>query len=91
MSLKNKIFLGFTVFVLIIFSIFSIYTFNETSKVIIAREEAMLEVLSESVNVQMNEQIETAETNALTLVNNSEIQRLFAERDREALLNLLLQ
>lgn len=90
MSLKSKIFIGFSIFVLVIFSIFSIYTFNETTKVIISREEAMLEVLSESVEVQMNEQIETAEANALTLVNNGEVQRLFAERDREGLLELLL-
>ena len=90
MSLKTKIFIGFSVFVLIIFSIFSIYTFNETTKVIISREEEMLRVLTESLGVKMDEQIESAEISAVTLANNSEVQRLFSQKDREGLTRLLL-
>ena len=40
--------------------------------------------------MQMEEQIETSEVSALSLANNLEVQRLFADRDREALAEMLL-
>ncbi len=90
MSLKTKIFIGFTVSVILIFSVLSYYTFSETSKTIIEREEEMLEILAQSINNQMENQIEAAEISVLTLSNNIEIQRNFAEGNREDLIRLLL-
>lgn len=90
MSLKSKIFIGFTVSVLLIFSILSYYTFNETTKTIIEREQEMLEVLKRSVNIQMEKQLEAAEISVLTLANNTEIQRTFAEGNREELEKMLV-
>lgn len=89
MSLKSKIFIGFTVSVILIFSILSFYTFNETTKTIIDREREMLLVLGQSVNIQMEKQLESAEISVLTLANNPEIQRNFAERNREELAQML--
>lgn len=90
MSLKSKIFIGFTISMLLIFSILSYYTFSETTKVIIEREKDMLEVLGQSVNIQMSEQVNIAEVGALTLANNVDIQRSFAERNREELERILV-
>lgn len=90
MSLKSKIFIGFTISVILIFSILSYYTFSETTKTIIDREEETLQVLAQSVNIQMEKQLEAAEISVLTLANNVEIQRNFAERNREELGRLLI-
>lgn len=90
MSLKTKIFIGFSLSVFIIFSLFSYYTFNETTKTIIEKEKEMLETLSQSIHIQMEEQIRTAEVSALSLANNKEVQRLFADRNRDELSNMLL-
>lgn len=90
MSLKTKIFLGISISILIIFSLFSLYTFGETTKTIINKEREMLETLSNSIYEEMKHQIETSETSALALANNTEVQRLFAKGDREALTQMLM-
>lgn len=90
MSLKSKIFIGFTVSVLLIFSILSYYTSSMTTRIIIEREQEMLEVLRQSVQIQMEKQLEAAEISVLTLANNTEVQRSFAERNREELEKMLV-
>lgn len=90
MSLKVKIFLGFSVCVLIAFSVLSYYTFSETTKTIMEKEQEMLETISQSINIQMEKQLETAEVAALSLANNSYIQKLFGERNRSELAAILL-
>lgn len=90
MTLKIKIFLGFSISVLIIFSLLSFYTFSETTKTIVEKEQEMLDTLTHSIDIQMNGQLESAEIGALTMAENKEIQRLFAERDRVSLEKMLL-
>lgn len=90
MSLKSKIFIGFTVSVLLIFSILSYYTSSMTTKIIIEREQEMLEVLRQSVQIQMEKQLEAAEISVLALANNTEVQRSFADRNREELAKMLV-
>ena len=90
MSLKSKIFIGFTASVLLMFSILSYYTFSETTKTIIDSEQDMLQVLRQSVNIQMEKQLESAEISVLALANNIDIQRNFAEGNREALEKMLV-
>lgn len=90
MSLKSKIFIGFSISVLIVFSIFSYYTFGETSKVITEKEQEALGILSDSIQIQMKDQLEGAELSVLSIANNREVQRLFAQRDRKALEDMLL-
>lgn len=90
MTLKMKIFLGFSISVLIIFSLLSFYTFRETTKTIVEKEQEMLDTLTHSIDIQMNGQLESAEIGALTMAENKEIQRLFAERDRISLEEMLL-
>ncbi len=90
MKLKTKLFIGFTVSVLIMFTVLSSYTLKETTKSIIESEQEMLNVLKDSINIKMEAQLESAETSVLTLANNIEIQKSFAEEDRQGLLNMLL-
>lgn len=90
MSLKTKIFIGFSISVLVIFSLFSFYTFNETTKTIIEKEREMLETISQSIHIQMEKQLDIAEVSALSLANNKEVQKLFADRDRTSLSDMLL-
>ncbi len=90
MSLKTKIFLGFSLSVLIIFSLFSFYTFSETTKTIMEKEREELETLGMSINSQMEGHLSISEVSALALANNKEVQKLFYNRDRDALTNMLL-
>lgn len=90
MKLKTKIFIGFTLSVVILFSVLSSYTLSETTKSIIDSERDMLNVLKNAINIQMEAQLESAETSVLTLANNIEIQKSFAEKDREQLVRMLL-
>lgn len=90
MSLKTKIFLGVSVSVLIIFSLLSFYTFKETSNTIIDKEREMLEAIGQSLNVQMDQQIQTSEVSALSVANNTQVQTLFANRDRDGLSEMLI-
>lgn len=89
-SLKTKIFVGLSFSVLLVFSFFSFYTFNETSKTIIEKENEMLETLSQSINIKMEGQIEAAEIGAISLANNQAVLKLFANRDRDGLADILL-
>ncbi len=90
MSLKVKIFLGFSICVLLVFSVLSFYTFNETTDTIIEKEQEMLQTISQSINIQMKKQLEIAEVGALSLANNTHIQKLFSERNRSELSDILL-
>ncbi len=90
MSLKAKIFLGISISFLMIFSILSYYTFNETTETIIEKEHETLQTISQGINMQMEKQIEISEVSALSLANNLEIQRLFANRDRDTLARILV-
>ena len=90
MKLKSKIFLGFTISVLIISSLLSFYTFREATNTVNNSEMEMLNILENSINIQMEEQIESAEIGALSLANNIEVQKAFADRDRKKLIDMLV-
>lgn len=89
MSLKKKIFLSFFALIVTIFSVFSFYTFNATSKIISEREQDGLIVLSNSIKTQMDKQVESAEIGSKIIANDPEVKRLFAERDRQGLIDFL--
>ena len=90
MSLKSKIFIGFIISVLIVFSIFSLYTFSQTSKIITDKEKEALDLLSSSIEIQMEDQLDSAELSVLSIANNIEIQKAFALKDRNMLEDMLL-
>lgn len=90
MSLKSKIFIGFIVSVMLMFSVLSFFTFNETSKAIINNEREMMEVLGQSIVLQMETELEAAKIGVLSMANNIDVQRNFADRNREELIRTLL-
>ncbi len=90
MSLKSKIFIGISISILVVFTIFSLYTFGETSKVIMGKEMEALDLLSMSIDMEMEEQLESAQLSVTTMANNKEVQRAFSEKDREALKAMVL-
>lgn len=90
MSIKQKLFLGVAVSLLIIFSLFSVYTFTATSNTVIEKELEMLETLGQAVGVQMDEQIETSMVGAVSLAKNLTVSKLFASGNREELSVMLL-
>lgn len=89
MSLKKKIFLSFFALIVTIFCVFSFYTFSATSKIISEREQDRLIVLSNSIKTQMDKQVESAEIGSKIIANDPEVKRLFAERDRQGLIDFL--
>lgn len=90
MSLKSKIFFGFSLSVFFVFTLFSIYTFSATTDTVIEKERETLEALSQSIYIQMEKQLDISRISAISLANNSEVQKLFAQRNRDALADLLL-
>lgn len=90
MSLKSKIFIGFIVSVMLMFSVLSFFTFKETSETIIDNEKEMMEVLGQSIAIQMETELEAAKIGVLSMANNIDVQRNFADRNREELIRTLL-
>ncbi|NLB19265.1 MAG: methyl-accepting chemotaxis protein, partial [Clostridium sp.] len=52
-------------------------------------EEKRFELLNREVESTMSEQLEASRMSVLSVANNTEVARVFAERDREALLDML--
>lgn len=90
MSLKTKIFLSISISIAIVFSMFSFYTFSVTTKTIIQQENQTLETLAQTLTSEIEGQLRMAEVGVLSLANNTEIQRLFSERNRDEITNILL-
>lgn len=89
-TIRRKLFLLIGIAVLILFWLFSYFAMKATTDLIAAHEADEYEMLVHVVEDAMEHQLSGAEMTLKTLANNVEIQRLFAERNREALLTMLL-
>lgn len=87
---KSKLFIGFTIAIILMFSLLSYYIFNETSKTVIEKERKELEIIGQSIDMKMKQQLEFVEIGVLTLAHNTEVQKNFAERNRDKLVEMLL-
>ncbi len=67
----------------------SFYTISKTTSIIENDEEKRFELLNREVESTMSEQLEASRMSVLSVANNTEVARVFAERDREALLDML--
>lgn len=67
MSLKMKMFISIGLSIAIIFAAFFFYNFNANRKNIMEEEKNTLIAITESVDMLMNKQLETASTGALAL------------------------
>lgn len=89
-TIRSKLFFSIGLLVLALFSIFSYIGVGITKNIIAEQEADEYLMLSRTVEATMESQLSAAEMSVLTLANNTEIQRLFAERNRDALTDMLL-
>ncbi len=89
LKIRTKLFTSITLTVLILFMGAAFYTIYKTTALIERTEHKRFELLSKEVQGKMNEQLEAAKMSVLSTANNTEVARVFAERDREALLKML--
>ncbi len=89
MSLKLRLFILIIVCVFILTGGTILYMTNQSIEMIEAEEKDSHQTLVNLTYATMDDQLEKAEVLAMNLVNNPEVQKLFAERNREELLNLL--
>ena len=90
MKLKVKVFLVTTIMVLTFMALLFLLMNIQTSYMVKSEESKQHEMLFSVIEAKMDEQLHASEISVLALANNSEVQRLFAKRDREALSNMLL-
>lgn len=90
MSIKNKLFFRLGIFVLVILLAFSVFISFRISGIVEEEEKQYNELLSKAISSSMEQQLAGAEVAVLNIANNTEVQRLFAERDREKLTAMLL-
>ncbi|NLL20033.1 MAG: HD domain-containing protein [Clostridia bacterium] len=90
MSLRLRLFCGIGVFVLFLFLIFSLSAVNQAVEMLEQKELETGQLLNDIIQTEMDAQVNVATVSALTLSNNRQVQQLFAQRDREGLLDLLL-
>lgn len=89
LKIRTKLFLSTTLIVLILFMGASIYTISKTTDIIERDESKRFELIKNQVMVKMEEQLAAAKMSVLSTSENTEIRRLFAQRDRQALLEML--
>jgi len=87
-KMKIALFVGLVVFILagglILFSI------NRTNDMLLEEEEQAMESGANFVQAQMQDQLDAARIGVMSIAGNTEIQRLFAEGEREELRDRLL-
>lgn len=90
MTFKTKL----TAFLLMIFMIsFAIFVglfISQQTSLIASQEQKNLNSLAAYIDNRISQELETARVSVLTVANNTEIQRLFAERNRDELAVVLL-
>lgn len=90
MKLKTKFIIIIIIIVFISLMSLSIVVNRYVSQIIENQEESYHNLLKQSVESEMQNQLDSARMSVNTISENPEIQRLFAERNREALTEQLL-
>ena len=89
LKIRTKLFSSISIIVLVLFMSASFYTINRVANIIEKDEYKRFELIKNQVAVKMEEQLAAAKMSVLSTAENKEISRLFAERDRQALLDML--
>lgn len=89
MTLKTKIFISVAVLILLVSAGLIFYSVNQSSDILLNEEEEQGRIRLSFIQDEMEDQIDAARLNTQTLANNRELQRLFAERDRDGLLEVI--
>ncbi len=90
LSIKAKLSLVVILVVLGLAAVLSFYAINQSNDLVLGEEEQALHSVGDFVEAKMNDRLEAARMSVLGMAHNTDIQRLFAERDREELRERLL-
>lgn len=90
MSIRRKLFIGASLTAIVILIGTVTFMSQQSLAVIGDNEKSELVQLGHVIEAFLQEQIEAAEALTLSIANNRNVQRLFAERDRDALIEQLL-
>ena len=90
LSIKMKLSIAVIVVVLLLAAALSFYSVQSTTDIVLGEEEEALANLGDFIQTKMTERLDAARISVLSIANNTEIQRLFAERDRDELRERLL-
>lgn len=90
MSIRMKLVLA--AIIVSVVTLFATITFmnNQSLAIITESEQREMNLLAEVINTKLSDEIEATEAITLSVALNREVQRLFAERDREGLTAMLL-
>ncbi len=90
LSLKKKLILAAVVAVLILSLSLSIYSLNQSTGVLEGEEEEFFEALGDFTRAQLDDRLEMARVNVQRTANNKIVQELFADGDRQELVDLMV-
>ena len=90
MSLRKKFLSGIGISVVAVMLLMTLLVSQSVAGLIEAKEREHHHLLTEAVDAQMQAQLDSARMSVLSIANNAQVQALFAQRDREALLEQLL-
>lgn len=85
MSIKKKLIGSVGIITMILLIAFSFLAIRKTEKIIMKNEEKECSVLINSINTDINNELKSAKTAVLSVAKNTEVEKLFAERNREKL------
>lgn len=90
LGIRTKLFLSIGVLVLLLLVIFTVFSLKQTKDTLEENENESFTTMENVINSSMQNQLDGAKTSVLAIANNQEVARLFAERDRQGLLDMLL-
>ncbi|WP_159429959.1 methyl-accepting chemotaxis protein [Halarsenatibacter silvermanii] len=86
---ENKLTVATIVLVLILAVVLSFYSINQTDQIIFNEEEDSMYDLAGFIEAEMDNALQNARVSIMNVSNNTNVQRLFAEGEREELLEQL--
>ncbi|SMP58798.1 methyl-accepting chemotaxis protein [Anoxynatronum buryatiense] len=90
MSLRKKFLSGIGISVIAVMLLMTLMVSRSVAGLIEAKEREHHHLLTEAVDAQMQAQLDSARMSVVSIANNAQVQELFAQRDREALLEQLM-
>lgn len=88
MSLRNRITAGVSIILVVLLSLVSVYVLRSVNGVILDSEVDSYNERLQAIEIHMFEELNKAEVAAKSITENEEVRKLFAERDRQGLIEL---
>jgi len=90
LSLKKKIILLFMLVMILMVAFFATYFYKSTSEIMAESEHNLETIVTSAIAQEIEDNLDFAEANVLSVVENPTVQKLFAKRDRDALYKYML-